>query len=489
VATIGTLNAKLTLQNASFTRGIKGAIAQTVTLRAAMVRTAVGVRGLAGAILGLAGIGGLAHLTKEGLKAGSELQDLSYRLGVSANGFEAMRRSAENAGVDVAGLTNSLTRLQISLVNAAEGDKEAALGFRMLGLDAKALIRLSPEDQLKAVADGFQAIGNAALRLRASKALFGKGGAGMIPFLVEGSDGLRESEARIRGIGLALTSLDVTRLDVAGDTMSDIGRVVKALGRQMALSLSPSLGVMSERFVRFAESGKLAGTVVSHAMHGVRTAMLSVAGIADRIAVAMLNVGAAADVMKIASSQAAGFVSKTVGMMQLGRVLLSEKVKQSGFPKLGAVLGIGASLPTGDGGEREKYQNDLRERIAAMRDEISRINEGGPQSSLGKLYDWLKGINDQFGDMVLNAAKLRAKIGSGTGFDVDDLLDGSKRARDHDRIGGGLRTAKELGIVDAAQRGQAGGTVGKMAERQTGLLQTIAVTLGRIEKRNTGLAA
>lgn len=76
-----------------------------------------------------------------------------------------------------------------------------------------------------------------------------------------------------------------------------------------------------------------------------------------------------------------------------------------------------------------------------------------------------------------NRARMQGLIG--------DTDEGAIRAR----IGGGLRTAKELGIVEGAQRGPAGGAAGKMAEKQTTLLERIAVTLGRIEKKNVGMAA
>ena len=486
MATIGTLNAKLTLQNASFSRGIRGAIAQTATLQAAFIRTGHGVRNLAGAILGLAGVGGFTHLIREGFKAGSELQDLTMRTGTTAIAFEALRRSAELSGTEVGQLSTAMQRMLVNTTKAAEGSDEAAVGFKLLGLNAKELLSLKPDKQFVAIGDAMKRLENPALRARAAFSIFGRAGAELIPVLMEGSKGIEESRKRIIGLGIGITAIDVTKLDTAADAMSDIGRVVKGIGRQLALSLAPILGVLAERFVHFAEAGSLAGGVVSKSMETGKTLMFGFAQLLDKVTIGFLHMAAAADVAHIATRKVVSNVSSNFAALQnRGQKFIGAMLAMGGNPKLGIEMMKDADAAFGGtAAGPDKQSEEIRTRIAGIRSEIEKINEGGPGSMMGTLFDWLQGINNQFGDMVLHAAELRAKLGGGLG--VEEFLEDKKKK---ERFGGGMRVFDPTDIALSSQRGRAGGAVSRVADKQIPLLEKIALTLGRIEKRNAGMAA
>lgn len=147
------------------------------------------VGGFAAAIAGSAIVGGLGAIVKHSIDAGDELFNLQAKTGIAANALIGIGNAAKLADVDMATLGKGITKLNINLVKAAEGNQDLARKFQALGVDVKnAQGQIVPADQaLKQIADRFADMPDGPQKAAVAVALFGKAGADLIPLLNDGA--------------------------------------------------------------------------------------------------------------------------------------------------------------------------------------------------------------------------------------------------------------------------------------------------------------
>jgi hypothetical protein len=85
---------------------------------------------------------------------------LASSLGISIKEFQAMALVADEAGVDVGGLTKSIGLTQRALYEAAQGSETAGKAFKALNLSTADLLKLSPDQQFNKIAEALGAIQN-----------------------------------------------------------------------------------------------------------------------------------------------------------------------------------------------------------------------------------------------------------------------------------------------------------------------------------------
>ena len=152
------------------------------------------VGGFAAAIAGSAIVGGLTAVVKQSIDAGDELFNLQAKTGLAASALIGIGNAAKLADVDMATLGKGLTKLNINLVKAAEGNDALARQFQALGVSVKdANGNVAPTDKvLGQIADRFADMPDGAQKAAAAVALFGKAGADLIPLLNECADSMEQ---------------------------------------------------------------------------------------------------------------------------------------------------------------------------------------------------------------------------------------------------------------------------------------------------------
>jgi len=125
----------------------------------------------------------------------SHIQDLSEKLGTSAESVQRLGVVAKSAGLDTETLVKTLQKSNRNAVEAVEGNEELSEAFERLGVDAKEFINASPEEQLKLLSEGFEKSGQNGETLDAIYKALGKTGLEVIPILRKGPEALAEEMA------------------------------------------------------------------------------------------------------------------------------------------------------------------------------------------------------------------------------------------------------------------------------------------------------
>jgi len=201
------------------------------------------VAGFGAAIAGSAIVGGLTAVIKKSIDAGDELFNLQAKTGIAANALIGIGNAAKLADVDIATVGKGLTKLNVNLVKAAEGNDDLARKFKSLGVSVKdANGQVVPADQaLKQIADRFADLPDGAQKAAAAVALFGKSGAELIPLLNEGAASMEKFTYKV-GEDFA------ARSDLFNDTVTELGIKTQGFGLELTDALLPALQSILEVF-------------------------------------------------------------------------------------------------------------------------------------------------------------------------------------------------------------------------------------------------
>jgi len=194
-ANLSRLNVALTLTTAAFTRSAdaaaKGLAATANTMGRSANSLSEKVEGAFGSMgksmTGLAkgplaivsaalSVGALAYKVSVISREIDELAKSADRLGVSIESLQALRYMSDQAGLGVNALEKAMQKLQTKAVEAAAGSESAMDALKGLNLEASALVGMTPDKQIAAVADSLKAMGTAAEKNSALVKLFGEEG-------------------------------------------------------------------------------------------------------------------------------------------------------------------------------------------------------------------------------------------------------------------------------------------------------------------------
>jgi hypothetical protein len=232
-------------------------------------------------LLGTAGAGAAAAmgaLVIKTLKAADEVGDTADKLGIGAEKLQELRYGAAQSGAEVGSLDRSLGKMAITigkfkapkgkggaggfaipgvemLGTGGEGGGAAeANPFKRIGLDAKKLAALKPEEQLKKIAAGMATLKTHADRAAVAQAIFGKGATDIIPFLEEGAAGIDRLARDAHKYGGVLSAEAIKNADLADKAMRDAEMAFGGLTATLTADLLP---VATKVFKEF--SGFVAG--------------------------------------------------------------------------------------------------------------------------------------------------------------------------------------------------------------------------------------
>lgn len=207
--------------------------------------------------LGVAAVGAyMVAATRSALKYGDELDSLSKRLNMSTEGVASLRYAASQMGVDFNELAGSIGLMTKNIANAAVQGGPLTNTLNSIGLSAKTLAGMSPEDQFNEIVKSLSSMGSEANRTQAAYAIFGRSASAVLPMIREGAKALEEAQAEAKRLGIALDGVDVAKLDMAGDAMSKTKDAAQGLSNTIGLELSPYIAAAANLMTEWLIKGR-----------------------------------------------------------------------------------------------------------------------------------------------------------------------------------------------------------------------------------------
>jgi hypothetical protein len=231
---IGALRVNLGLDSAQFERGAKKAQDSLGTMRTQFLAVAA-VAASVGSALSAMALKGAADIDAAA-KAGR-------RLGTSVGGYRALEMAADDAGVSLSSLADSVQTMDREI---AKGSAGAVAALSTLGLAASDLEGLEADQKLALVADRVADLGLSTGQTTALLQGLGIRQRDMVLLLSQGGDALRAARQDVDEFGLAISAIDTRRIEAANDEIAGLADIGTYLRDQLALKIVPSLGAMAK---------------------------------------------------------------------------------------------------------------------------------------------------------------------------------------------------------------------------------------------------
>lgn len=236
-----------------------------------------------------AGVAYLTNLVKQSLQAADAMGDLASAVGVNVETLSRYKLAADTSGTSMEGLANGLKRLSVNMLDTSNNTGEAQDAFKVLGIsvtDATGELR-SSDAVLLELADRFAGLEDGSGKTALAMKVFGGAGAELIPFLNNGSDGLREMAELAETLGLALDSKTVAAADRTNDIFVVLGQVTTGFGNKILKEVLPTLEGLAGSFLEAAKNSDLlnvAAKVVATGFNVLVTVGAVLWGVIDTIA-------------------------------------------------------------------------------------------------------------------------------------------------------------------------------------------------------------
>lgn len=238
--TIGSLSAILTLDSSKYERGMRRASSATQRFQSMISGR------LSGALASLGGafaIGGAIRGFKRSLEEVDRQGKFAELIGEDVKQLAGLRHAANLSGVSMQSLEMGLQRMTRRLGQAADGAGEALPALEALGLNAKELLRNSPAQQFRIIADAINSIGDRSRQIAIVQKLFDSEGVPLLRVLDMGSKGLRDMQREAEKLGIAFDKSMTDAAAKTNDELTRMGAQFRALGVNAAVNLNKSANV------------------------------------------------------------------------------------------------------------------------------------------------------------------------------------------------------------------------------------------------------
>lgn len=200
--------------------------------------TAVTIAGaLTATVVSTAIVAPLARAVQSYISIGSEIDDVSQRIGVSTSELFEFQYAAERTDASLGDVEASIRSLSRFMADAIDGSDSAKKSLAGIGLTVDQLKDKSPDQQFQLIADRISGIQDPAKRTSAAMDILGRSGAKLLPMMAE----LNELREEARRLGLVPTEEAVKQAAQIGDLMDSITAVTRAGVFEIGAAISPAL--------------------------------------------------------------------------------------------------------------------------------------------------------------------------------------------------------------------------------------------------------
>ncbi len=196
---------------------------------------------------------GLTRAVGSAIQAGDDLAKFAAKSGIAAEAASQLAHAAKMADVDLVGLGQGIRFMQTNLSKIGSSDgKEAEAILDAIGLSAKTLKNLKPEEQFLAIGDAIKRLPRIEDQTRAWQ-FFGKAGLELAPAFEEGAAGIRAAMEEAKRLGKSFSAEDLKKFQDADDAFKRMAAAGSGLAGILAIKLEPAIVAVSDALTRLLD--------------------------------------------------------------------------------------------------------------------------------------------------------------------------------------------------------------------------------------------
>ena len=183
----------------------------------------------------------LVDLANETAVQGDEVDKMSQKLGMSAEGYQKWDYVLSQAGVDITSMTTGLKTLTNKIDDAKNGSDKAQAMFTKLGISMEDLNSMSREDVFAATVKGFQGMADSTERAALANDLFGKSGQNLTPLFNDTAESTEALMQAAEDYGFVMSNDAVKASAVYKDSLDTLSHTFSGVKNNIVSNLLPGL--------------------------------------------------------------------------------------------------------------------------------------------------------------------------------------------------------------------------------------------------------
>lgn len=169
--------------------------------------------GLFGVVAGVgAVVGGLLEIGRETANAATAAGRLATRLGTTTDAAQELAFAAEATGSSTESLQTSMFHMSRAIEAARTGSAEAQKALSGLGVPLAELVKMSPDEQFEAIAEGLKNTANQGQKATKAQGIFGRGVLELLPLINKGKEGIQGFREEAQELGIVLLRVQLVEL-------------------------------------------------------------------------------------------------------------------------------------------------------------------------------------------------------------------------------------------------------------------------------------
>lgn len=243
---------------------VDGRLKQT----AVAMRKGINTAGKYSGAFAAAGLAIGATLVKAQLSAIDSTAKFADTVGLTTEQLIGLRHAAAITGVSAAELDTGIRRMEKNVSDASNGLSTAVRVFDDLGISIDEIRKLSPDEQIKTIADAFGGVPNQADKARIAQDLFGRSGIKLIKTMEEGSAGIAELQAEAVKLGIAYSRVDAAQVEAANDAITRAQASFSSVAQKVTVELAPSIKAVADELTDVMLNAEGVGDSIMGAFEG-----------------------------------------------------------------------------------------------------------------------------------------------------------------------------------------------------------------------------
>lgn len=192
-------------------------------------------------------VGAVAGFAKRQFDMIDALHDTSKNLGITTEGLSRLNFAAEQSGASQEAMEKSLAKMVRSTRDASLGLETYQRAYDKLGLNAKELMKLAPEQQFAEIADAVKNLKSENDQLTVAQDIFGRSGKELVETLRLGKQGLSGMADEADRVGATINGIDAANVAKAADEINKLKKQLAGIGNQLAVDLGPGAVGFAQR--------------------------------------------------------------------------------------------------------------------------------------------------------------------------------------------------------------------------------------------------
>ena len=272
-----------------FTKGLKQAQAKVKGFSASLLKIGSIAAGVGAVLAAAFSVKRFIGAIRSAAQELDNLAKTASLLGIGTEELAAYQHAAKKAGLETTQFNMATQRMVRRIAEAAAGTGEAKAAIAALGLDAQALGKMTPDQQLRELADALADVDDQGERVRLAFKLFDSEGVKILNMLQEGSASLDGAMDRAKKLGIAFSEIQLAQLEEANDAMLDLKTLIGSIARVIAVQLGPLVTAFANTLIDLATTGEDTNTRLIDGLSYVAKAVLKVTNIWDAFKVSVIG--------------------------------------------------------------------------------------------------------------------------------------------------------------------------------------------------------